>query len=47
MNEHLDETQALVWETSHPWLAQMADLSEEDDSVGEVVRYSLDEMRIE
>ena len=28
-------------ETSHPWV----DLSTEDDTIGEAVRYSLDEIR--
>ena len=43
MNEDFSHTQASTWEESHPWLAQAE--SEEDDSVGEVIRYSLDEMR--
>ena len=39
MNDETMETQA-SWEESHPWLVQ-----DEDDSVDEVIRYTLDELR--
>ena len=44
MNENSNETQDITWQESHPWLSQING-PEEDDSIGEVVRYSLDEMR--
>ena len=43
MNEETKETQVL-WEESHPWLTVQA-VQDEDDSVDEVIRYTLDELR--
>ncbi len=43
MNEETKETQESR-ETSHPWLSQGTE-QEEDDSIGEVIRYTLDELR--
>ena len=46
MNEDLKETQEL-WEESHPWLSRLTDSGDdEEDSVGEVIRYTLDELRL-
>lgn len=42
--ETAPETQELTWAEEHPWLAQMAQ-AEEEDSVDEVIRYTLDELR--
>ena len=44
MNEDTKETQE-SWEESHPWLSGLTAPQNEDDSVGEVIRYSLDELR--
>ena len=44
MNEEARETQGFSWEELHPWLTQGA-TAEDDDSVGEVIRYTLDEIR--
>lgn len=44
MNEETKETQE-IWEDSHPWLSRLTTSQDEDDSVGEVIRYSLDELR--
>ena len=38
------ETQKLTWAEEHPWLAQMVTMDDED-SVDEVIRYTLDEIR--
>ena len=43
MNEETKETQEL-WEESHPWLSNQTK-QDEDDSVDEVIRYTLDELR--
>ena len=43
MNEEMKETQA-GWEESHPWLSMLTH-QDEDDSVDEVIRYTLDELR--
>ena len=43
MNEEIKETQEL-WEDSRPWLSK-AVRQDEDDSVDEVIRYTLDELR--
>ena len=43
MNEETRETQVPLWEESHPWLFRGT--PEEDDSVVEVIRYTLDEIR--
>ena len=45
MNESTSETQASSWNEAHPWLVR--EEKEEEDSVGEVIRYSLDEMRFQ
>ena len=41
-----EKTEAQEWPRAdeHPWLAQMPP-SEDEDSVGEVIRYTLDELR--
>ncbi len=44
MNEETNETQAVSWEESHPWLSQLS-VQDTDDSVDEVIRYTLDELR--
>ena len=44
MNEETQETQVPSWTEQHPWLSQMT-ASEDDDSVDEVIRYTLDELR--
>ena len=44
MNEETKETQG-SWEESHPWLPKLTTSQDEDDSVDEVIRYSLDELR--
>ncbi|MBR6165614.1 MAG: hypothetical protein IKQ45_06800 [Clostridia bacterium] len=44
MNQDTNEAQVSSWEKEHPWLGQ--GLSPEDeDSVDEVIRYTLDELR--
>ncbi len=43
MNEESKETQE-AWEESHPWLSKLTQ-QDEDDSVDEVIRYTLDELR--
>ena len=45
MSEDSKETQAPSRNKSHPWLSQLTE-SEEDDSVDEVIRYTLDELRL-
>ena len=44
MNQEKSETQEATWSDEHPWLAQMATV-EVVDSVDEVIRYTLDELR--
>ena len=44
MNEESTETQE-SWEASHPWLCVLT-RQDEDDSVDEVIRYTLDELRL-
>jgi len=44
MNQEKTETQEWPRADEHPWLAQMP-TSEDEDSVGEVIRYTLDELR--
>ena len=43
MNDETKETQE-SWEESHPWLSNLTK-KDEDDSVDEVIRYTLDELR--
>ena len=43
MNEETKETQK-SWEESHPWLSKLTQQGE-DDSLDEVIRYTLDELR--
>ena len=43
MNEEIKETQG-SWEASHPWLSKQMQ-QDEDDSIDEVIRYTLDELR--
>ena len=45
MNEQSMETQLSSWEEAHPWLSRRAE-TEEEDSVDEVIRYTLDEIRL-
>ena len=42
----IEETQEQVtsWDEAHPWLSQMPE-SEEEDSLDEMIRYALDELR--
>ena len=44
MNQELVETRELPRTDEHPWLTQVP-ASEDEDSVGEVIRYTLDEIR--
>ena len=46
MNQESADTQ-ITFAESHPWITLMkaADQSPDDDSVGEVIRYTLDEIR--
>lgn len=44
MDQETRETQAPLFKESHPWITLMAD-TEEEDSVDEVIRYTLDELR--
>lgn len=43
MNEETKEKQA-AWEETHPWLPKLTK-QDEEDSVDEVIRYTLDELR--
>lgn len=43
MNEETQNEQIPSWAESHPWIAQVN--TQEDDSVDEVIRYTLDELR--
>ena len=43
MNQESADTQTRSFTESHPWLVQTAD--QEDDSVEEVIRHTLDEIR--
>ncbi len=43
MNEETRETLEL-WEESHPWLSELTQ-QDEEDTVDEVIRYTLDELR--
>jgi hypothetical protein len=45
MNEETKETQESSWQEAHPWLSQMTSAEDQDDSVGEVIRYTLDKLR--
>ena len=45
MNGDTNETQAPSWEETHPWLSQLT-AAQDDDSVDEVIRYTLDELRL-
>ena len=44
MNEETLETQT-SWEESHPWLSKLTAKEDEEDSLDEVIRYTLDELR--
>ena len=44
MNEETQETQE-SWGDSHPWLSGITK-QDENDSVDEVIRYTLDELRL-
>ena len=43
MNQETAETREMTFAESHPWLVLAAE--QEDDSVEEVIRYTLDEIR--
>ena len=43
MNQETTETQTLSWTEEHPWLSVS---TEDEDTVDEVIRYTLDELRI-
>ena len=45
MNEETKEPQ-IAWEESHPWLSGLTAAEDEGDSIDEVIRYTLDELRI-
>ena len=45
MKEETKETQESSWQEAHPWLSQMTSAEDKDDSVGKVIRYTLDELR--
>ena len=45
MNEETKETHESSLQQAHPWLSQMTLAEDQDDSVGEVIRYTLDELR--
>jgi hypothetical protein len=44
MDQETREVQAPLFEESHPWITLKAE-AEEDDSLDEVIRYTLDELR--
>ena len=44
MDQEKTEVQEWPGADEHPWLAQMP-ASEDEDTVGEVIRYTLDEIR--
>ena len=44
MDQETREPQAPLFEDSHPWITLSAD-TDEDDSVDDVIRYTLDEIR--
>ena len=39
-----EQVQAPSWEEAHPWLSERT-VREEGDSIDEVIRYTLDEIR--
>ncbi len=44
MEIEVTQEQVTSWDEAHPWLSQMPD-SEEEDSLDEMIRYALDELR--
>ena len=44
MNEDAKEAQESSWDENHPWLSHQT-AAEDDDSVDEVIRYTLDELQ--
>jgi len=44
MDQETKEAQAPLFEESHPWIMLKTD-TEEEDSLDEVIRYTLDELR--
>ena len=46
MNEETKETQQESWDSAHPWLSKLTQQDAEEDSVDEVIRYTLDELRL-
>ena len=45
MKQDTQEAQTPTWEESHPWLSQLTD-KDDEDTLGEVIRYTLDELRL-
>ena len=45
MFEDTQEAQAPLWEDSNPWLVKVPSKKDEEDSVDEMIRYTLDEIR--
>ena len=45
VTEEAQETHVSAWAEEHPWLALVA-ATEDEDSVDEVIRYTLDELRL-
>ena len=39
-------TRGQPWAERHPWLSPLLVEQDEEDSVGEVIRYTLDELRL-
>lgn len=45
MNEEAKNTQESSWQEAHPWLSRITSAEDQDDSIGGVIRYTLDELR--
>lgn len=45
MNEETQETQE-SWDSAHHWLSKLTQQDVEENSVDEVIRYTLDELRL-
>ena len=44
MKQTVDTTILSAWREEHPWIAQLENM-EEEDTIEEVLRFSLDELR--
>jgi hypothetical protein len=44
MNQENTETQTSTWAEEHPWLSQLTS-TEDEDTVDEMIRFALDELR--